>query len=123
MDNDKIFTICENTLISATEHRKLARTSQTCDGEGAGKNSPPNRSMICSSATSLVGVAFGGGGTGGPFLSCQKNMMSRYQMNSKKIELLLTFSDPFYCSVKCGATRGRYRNDVTVKHQTVCVVI
>lgn len=25
--------------------------------------------MICSSATSLVGVTFGGGGTGGPFLS------------------------------------------------------
>lgn len=43
----------------------------TCDGDGAGRNSPPNRSMICSSATSLVGVTFGGGGTGGPFLSCQ----------------------------------------------------
>lgn len=43
----------------------------TCEGDGAGKNSPPNKSIICSSATSLVGVTFGGGGTGGPFLSCQ----------------------------------------------------
>lgn len=42
---------------------------QTCGSEGAGRNSPPNRSIICSSATSLVGVTLGGGGTFGPFLN------------------------------------------------------
>lgn len=44
----------------------------TNDGDGAGRKSPPNRSIICSSATSLVGVTLGGGGTGGPFFSYQK---------------------------------------------------
>lgn len=58
--------------VTVTEHSKPVRTPRTWDGEGAGKKSPPNRSMICSSATSWVGVAFGGGGTGGPFLSCHK---------------------------------------------------
>lgn len=65
---------------------------QTCDGEGAGKNSPPKRSMICSSATSLVGVTFGGGGTGGPFLNWEK---TQQQINSEQFNQTAPLY--FYC--------------------------
>lgn len=71
-------TASEGSAVS--QHSQPATAPPTCEGDGAGKNSPPNRSMICSSATSLVGVTLGGGGTGGPFLSCQKSQRESDQL-------------------------------------------